>query len=195
MTEKAQAAPSEKKHTSEKETPSMRIERIEETGELTKEDVRFFIELGIAKLPRAEKGTKLVPGGERVNKKYRIEYIKDSLGIDIDKLPGPISKRLVADVIFDLITMCQTIVHELETGESPGLFIEIFNDTMRLRRRKGEAKLKKLKSGKKAKGAGLEWQYSPCRSDNPTLPGEYSAILQEVYMALERKKETTGKQI
>lgn len=162
---------------------------IDRTGELTLEHIRYFTEtLGADKLPKMEGGTKKTSDGEPANLQARIDYLKTNLGIDLSTYPKP---RLMADVMTDLITLCQTLTHEFGPDDDPQLLIDNLNALMRFRQTKAALMDHLTSSGKTYRQAGLDWEHSPGRSDNPLKPGAYKSILELLESALISKSAST----
>ena len=155
--------------------------RIERTGLLTGHDLTYFAEdLRTGHLPKMEGGTKKTSGSESANLQVRIYYLKNNLGIDLSTYPKP---RLMADVMTDLITLCQVAVQEVGTEDLSPL-LDNFNALMRFRQTKAALMEHKLSSGQTYRQAGLDWGHSPGRSDNPLKPGAYQSILELLESAL-----------
>lgn len=171
-----------------------RLERIEQSG-LTVEDVEYLLDQGVKDLPLLETGTLLHGSNEAKNRKARIEYLKDALGIEADKIPNPtdpekmLQARLVSDVLVDLITLCQTVKDVPKDTDSQPL-IDVFNAMLNFRVAKGKLIELKLADGKTSlRKFGLTKHYSPGRSDNPTRPGYFTEILETLETALENKNQ------
>ena len=66
-----------------------------------------MLDLGVGKLPPLEEGTLAHHGPEKANLAARVEYLKQTLGIDASQIPHPLKenkmlpKRLVADVLVE----------------------------------------------------------------------------------------------
>ena len=157
--------------------------------QLSLPDVMYFADiLGAGSLPKIEGGTTKTSASEAANLKTRIAYLKDNLGIDLSTYPKP---RLIADVMVDLIALCQVITHELQPQEISLELLTTFNLLMRLRHAKGQLMHITLQSGKNLRQAGLDWNYSPGRSDNPLKPGAYKSILELLESALLSRSSAT----
>ena len=169
-------------HEQTPQSPRPDFSKLDIDPRLSLPDVLYFAEvLGAGSLPKMEGGTKKTSGSEIANLDARIAYLQNNLGIDLFTYPKP---RLMADVMIDLITLCQVTTHELQPREISLELLDTFNLLMRFRHAKGQLMDTTLQSGKTLRQAGLDWNYSPGRSDNPLKPGAYKSILELLESAL-----------
>ena len=169
-----------------------RSERIEQSG-ITLEDVNYYRELAVDRLPPIEGGTMIRDGSERSNRMTRIAYLKDQLGINCAEVPNPVSpgkmlpERLVSDVLVDLVTLCH-IVRNAPEGTDAQPWIKLFNSLLQFRRDKGHTIETRLPDGETSHyDFAVKHNYSPGRSENPVRPGYCAQILTSFESALKAK--------
>lgn len=184
-------------------------------GILTLNEVNRLLELGVDALPPVEGGGKLHGSSEAENKNFRLNYIRENLGIEPDKIPHPINEgkflpeRLVADVLVDTVALCHTIdalqkaitnlgnsetnqVTIAELEKSIKLQLDIHNKETELRLLKGQALDHKILFDNKiitSRKIGQKHGYYPAR--NTDL--ERAGYLKNIYEALETALQTSQK--
>ena len=197
--------------------PSLAETVEQQQGKLTLREVRQFLEMGIGTLPHLEEGGKLHGSSEAENKKARIAYLKERLGLNPAEIPHPnnpearLSERLVADVLIDTVTLCHTVnsliqernrlmaqdgsEQHLETieqlNQSIQLQIDIHNAEMQLRTLKGEAMDHSIQIDGQpttSREIGQQNGYFPARSLNLVREGYAGNIYQELETALKEKQ-------
>jgi hypothetical protein len=180
------------------------IPAIEARGEFTTDDLRVLLELGAGRLPPIEQGTMAHGGKERANLEARAEYLGHALGIDAGQISHPLedgkslSRRLVADVLVDIITACQTaqdLVDQMGNSVDRAriesyleVVIRPFNELMQTRRAKGLQADIRLPDGRTIRDVALSRNYAPARGDDLIRGGYFAAMLEVLEAKLLKKQ-------